>query len=157
MNTDNYLIVKYFKLNLYDYIVGIHKGSWKLCEYIIYFKFYKIYYLLMSLLHLTCIFQYKVAIEKCRLMYTNTRNITISANQLKFGHPIDIIYDYELLRRIKCLKKIHKLTNEILDSICQSDAPIEIWNNIVLNGNGRLKALQMSNHLDLQINVIERF
>ena len=99
----------------------------------------------------------KIAIEKCRVNNPKTRIIRVAAKDLKFGHPVGWSFDFVLKRRTEELRRTSFMTKSRFNAICMSDSPPECYRGVLLNGNGRVKALIDSGHGDFVLEVIERF
>jgi hypothetical protein len=150
-------LLNFVSLNYKDYLYGAYRGIVRFVQYFYELRFRKIYYILFSLFILKRCLILKVAIEKIRRLYPNMRTTYKKVKDLRFGHPVDFKYDFELNRRITELSKIDNLDLDTFNSICPSYGDVEVWNNIVLDGNGRLRALLASNNEEFELRVLERY
>jgi len=150
-------LLKLYPMDLKSLMLGLKKGGIKFIIYICGFYFTKLFYLMMNIITCDKTLFLKIAIEKCRYDNPKTRLIQVRAKDLKFGHPVGWSFDFLLNRRIDNLKQVRYLTTSKFNEICQSDAPPECYNNVLLNGNGRVKALIESGHGDFVLDILERY
>ena len=140
-----------------DLLLAFNRGGRKFIQYIVDLYLIKIFYLVMNIVTCDRTLILKIAIEKCRADNPRTRVIRVAAKELTFGHPVGWSFDFVLKRRTKELSQIQFLTKSKFNDICQSDSPPECFRGVLLNGNGRVKALIDSGHGDFVLDVIERF
>jgi hypothetical protein len=155
MKTNNELD-KYFKPKLNDYFYGLYRSFVILAIYLIELRFRKFLYIFFSLFKFKNIIRLKVCIEMAKRQFPHTKISNIKVKDLKFGHPVDFKYDFELQRRTRELGKCQNLDMNSFNEICHTNYPILTWNNILLDGNGRLKALIDAGHTEFVITVNER-
>lgn len=103
-------------------------------------------------------------IRTLRKLYPLTEYRYVQIKDLQFGHPVNFWLDWRLRRRVKKLKRLKEqgaapkyITVQDLQIMCPSDKHIETFNNIVLNGNGRVFALKQAGYDEHYIYVERRF
>jgi len=105
-------------------------------------------------------------IRQLRKQHPYTVYMWVRVADLKLGHPVSTRFDWRLRRRINrlinlkgsdCLPPPDRIYSYTLDKVCPSNDSIEVLDGLVLNGNGRVFALQQAGFYNTLICVKARF